>query len=159
MRDGKRFRPNALSLAAAPSGGVRCNAQLGQTRLQIPIVVPALMYEKMTRLSWPTTPTPARPLIRELLLRADVQRVLIVAPGSLVEQWQDELAEKFGGRAAPHRPGTRGKSRPSMPHPTGTPWPNPSPSTRSTSRHRDKPSRRPARRAARHPLRVYPFQP
>jgi len=35
-------------------------------------------------------------LIRELLLRADVQRVLIVAPGSLVEQWQDELAEKFG---------------------------------------------------------------
>jgi len=35
-------------------------------------------------------------LIRELLMRADVQRVLIVAPGSLVEQWQDELNEKFG---------------------------------------------------------------
>lgn len=34
--------------------------------------------------------------IRELLMRADVQRVLIVAPGSLVEQWQDELFEKFG---------------------------------------------------------------
>lgn len=35
-------------------------------------------------------------LIRELLMRADVRRVLIVAPGSLVEQWQDEMAEKFG---------------------------------------------------------------
>jgi SNF2 family DNA or RNA helicase len=35
-------------------------------------------------------------LIRELLMRADAQRVLIVAPGSLVEQWQDEMFEKFG---------------------------------------------------------------
>ena len=35
-------------------------------------------------------------LIRELLMRADAQRVLIVAPGSLVDQWQDEMAEKFG---------------------------------------------------------------
>lgn len=35
-------------------------------------------------------------LIRELLMRADAKRVLIVAPGSLVEQWQDEMAEKFG---------------------------------------------------------------
>ncbi|QEZ48000.1 helicase-related protein [Cupriavidus oxalaticus] len=35
-------------------------------------------------------------LIRELLMRADAARVLIVAPGSLVEQWQDELFEKFG---------------------------------------------------------------
>jgi superfamily II DNA or RNA helicase len=34
--------------------------------------------------------------IRELLMRADVARVLIVAPGSLVNQWQDELIEKFG---------------------------------------------------------------
>lgn len=34
--------------------------------------------------------------IRELLMRADAKRVLIVAPGSLVEQWQDELCEKFG---------------------------------------------------------------
>jgi hypothetical protein len=34
--------------------------------------------------------------IRELLMRADARRVLIVAPGSLVEQWQDELFEKFG---------------------------------------------------------------
>jgi superfamily II DNA or RNA helicase len=34
--------------------------------------------------------------IRELLLRADARRVLIVAPGSLVEQWRDELFEKFG---------------------------------------------------------------
>ena len=34
--------------------------------------------------------------VRELLLRADARRVLIVAPGSLVEQWQDEMFEKFG---------------------------------------------------------------
>jgi SNF2 family DNA or RNA helicase len=35
-------------------------------------------------------------LIRELLMRADAARILIVSPGSLVEQWQDELFEKFG---------------------------------------------------------------
>ncbi|MEI6745744.1 MAG: helicase-related protein [Methylococcaceae bacterium] len=35
-------------------------------------------------------------LIRELLMRADARRVLVVAPGSLVDQWQDELFEKFG---------------------------------------------------------------
>ena len=35
-------------------------------------------------------------LIRELIMRADAQRILIVAPGGLVEQWQDELFEKFG---------------------------------------------------------------
>ena len=29
-------------------------------------------------------------------MRADARRVLIVAPGSLVEQWRDELFEKFG---------------------------------------------------------------
>ena len=34
--------------------------------------------------------------IRELLMRADVRRILIVAPGSLVEQWRDEFFEKFG---------------------------------------------------------------
>jgi SNF2 family DNA or RNA helicase len=34
--------------------------------------------------------------IRELILRADARRVLIVAPGSLVEQWKDELRDKFG---------------------------------------------------------------
>ena len=30
-------------------------------------------------------------LIRELLMRADAKRILIVSPGSLTEQWQDEL--------------------------------------------------------------------
>ena len=34
--------------------------------------------------------------IKELLLRDDVKRCLIVAPGGLVEQWQDELFLKFG---------------------------------------------------------------
>lgn len=34
-------------------------------------------------------------LIKELIFRGDVQRVLIVAPGGLVEQWQDEMRRKF----------------------------------------------------------------
>lgn len=34
-------------------------------------------------------------LIKELMIRGDLERCLIVAPGSLVEQWQEELAEKF----------------------------------------------------------------
>lgn len=36
--------------------------------------------------------------IKELMLRGDLARCLIVAPGSLVEQWQEELLEKFGMR-------------------------------------------------------------
>lgn len=35
-------------------------------------------------------------LIRELLMRADAKRILIVAPGALTEQWQDEMLKKFG---------------------------------------------------------------
>ncbi|GIU94951.1 MAG: RNA helicase [Gaiellaceae bacterium] len=35
-------------------------------------------------------------LIKELMIRGDVRRCLIVPPGSLVEQWQDELALKLG---------------------------------------------------------------
>jgi len=34
--------------------------------------------------------------IRELIMRADGRRILIVAPGSLVDQWKTELFEKFG---------------------------------------------------------------
>ena len=33
--------------------------------------------------------------IRELMIRGDAARVLVVAPGSLVVQWQDELWERF----------------------------------------------------------------
>ena len=33
--------------------------------------------------------------ISELLLRADARRIMVVSPGSLTEQWQDELFEKF----------------------------------------------------------------
>ena len=29
-------------------------------------------------------------------MRADARRILVIAPGSLVEQWQDEMYEKFG---------------------------------------------------------------
>ena len=35
-------------------------------------------------------------LIKELIARSDLERCLVVAPGSLVEQWQDELGQKFG---------------------------------------------------------------
>ncbi len=34
-------------------------------------------------------------LIRELIVRGDVRRCLICAPGNLTEQWQDELGSKF----------------------------------------------------------------
>jgi SNF2 family DNA or RNA helicase len=34
-------------------------------------------------------------LIKELIARSDLERCLVVAPGSLVEQWQDELGQKF----------------------------------------------------------------
>ena len=34
--------------------------------------------------------------MRELIMRADAERILIVAPGSLVDQWKEELDQKFG---------------------------------------------------------------
>ena len=34
-------------------------------------------------------------LIKELIIRGDLQRCLIVCPGSLAEQWQDELFRRF----------------------------------------------------------------
>ena len=34
-------------------------------------------------------------LIKELIVRGDIERCLVVVPGSLVEQWQDELGEKL----------------------------------------------------------------
>ena len=34
-------------------------------------------------------------LSRRCIIRGDLERCLIIAPGSLVEQWQDELKEKF----------------------------------------------------------------
>ena len=34
-------------------------------------------------------------LMKELIARSDLERCLVVAPGSLVEQWQDELGQKF----------------------------------------------------------------
>jgi len=34
-------------------------------------------------------------LMKELIARSDLDRCLVVAPGSLVEQWQDELGSKF----------------------------------------------------------------
>ncbi len=39
-------------------------------------------------------------LIRELIARGDLERCLIVCPGSLAEQWQDELEQRFNLRFA-----------------------------------------------------------
>ncbi len=35
-------------------------------------------------------------LIKELIVRGDLKRCLVICPGSLVEQWQDELHTRFG---------------------------------------------------------------
>lgn len=35
-------------------------------------------------------------LMKELRIRGDLERCLVCCPGSLVEQWQDELSQKFG---------------------------------------------------------------
>ena len=35
-------------------------------------------------------------LIKEMMIRGDLRRCLIVSPGNLTEQWQDELYQKFG---------------------------------------------------------------
>ncbi len=42
--------------------------------------------------------------IKELILRDDVKRCLIVAPGGLVEQWQDELYLQVRARASRSSP-------------------------------------------------------
>jgi hypothetical protein len=48
---------------------------------------------------------------KELALRGDLARCLIVAPGGLVEQWQDQLATKFAcGSPASPRPRRRGRT-------------------------------------------------
>jgi hypothetical protein len=39
--------------------------------------------------------------VKELIVRGDVKRCLVVCPGSLVEQWQDELDDKFGRSQRP----------------------------------------------------------
>jgi len=35
-------------------------------------------------------------LIKELMMRGDLERCIVIAPGGLVEQWQDEMDFKFG---------------------------------------------------------------
>lgn len=35
-------------------------------------------------------------LIKELLFRQSIEKVLIITPGGLTRQWQDEMSEKFG---------------------------------------------------------------
>ena len=34
-------------------------------------------------------------LMKELIARGDLQRCLVVCPGSLAKQWQDELSRRF----------------------------------------------------------------
>jgi superfamily II DNA or RNA helicase len=35
-------------------------------------------------------------LVKELIMRGDAQNILVVAPGGLVDQWGDEMRDKFG---------------------------------------------------------------
>ncbi len=35
-------------------------------------------------------------LVKELIMRGDAQNILVVAPGSLVDQWGEEMRDKFG---------------------------------------------------------------
>lgn len=51
--------------------------------------------------------------LKELILRADCERALIVAPGSLVEQWQEELLEKFNLRFSILNPSDQDGRQPS----------------------------------------------
>ena len=49
---------------------------------------------------------------KELMIRGDVERCLVIAPGSLVEQWQDELWQKFGAALRhPHQGHDRGRAQ------------------------------------------------
>ena len=49
---------------------------------------------------------------KELMIRGDVERCLVIAPGSLVEQWQDELWQKFGLELRdPHQGDDRGRAQ------------------------------------------------
>ena len=40
--------------------------------------------------------------IKELMIRGDLRRCLIICPGSLVEQWQDDRRVELGARAGCH---------------------------------------------------------
>ncbi|GAA2531015.1 hypothetical protein GCM10010201_33210 [Pilimelia columellifera subsp. columellifera] len=55
--------------------------------------------------------------LKEALARGWVRRVLIVAPGGLVEQWQEELRYKLGLTFALHEPGTTTAENPFVEQP------------------------------------------
>ena len=59
-------------------------------------------------------------LMKELLARGDLQRCLVVCPGSLAEQWQDELYRRFRPRCATC--GTWWPRRPAKATSTGACW-------------------------------------
>ena len=101
---GSSPRPSGSS---SPACSTRCSRSRRATSEPLPHQIRAVYGELLPR-------TPLRFLladdpgagktimaglyIKELMLREDVKRCLIVAPGGLVEQWQDELFFKFGLR-------------------------------------------------------------
>jgi len=84
-------------------------------------------------------------LIRELMLRGDLERCLIIAPGSLVEQWQTELSEKFGMRSTCSP--TRSSSRPPRATPSSSTIASSPGSTSSPARKNGTTSSAPRARA------------
>lgn len=101
------FTRSESSASRLPGYLTRCSRSPPATSVRCPIrsapstesFSPALRCGSCS----PTTPAPARrswpgSTSRNCCLRDDVRQCLIVAPGGLVEQWQDELFFKFGLR-------------------------------------------------------------
>ena len=64
----------------------------------------------------------ARAQLSQPLAARDARRILVVSPGSLTEQWQDELLEKFGlvfAQTLAGRPGVRSAGTGTCPAPRG----------------------------------------
>ncbi|MBM7367770.1 helicase-related protein [Gordonia hydrophobica] len=104
--DPRRFRLATEALRIAMTGAHDPMAAIGTSDISpLPHQIRAVYGELLPR-------TPLRFLLaddpgagktvmaglyaKELMLRGDLARLLIVAPGGLVEQWQDELIVKFG---------------------------------------------------------------
>src|SRR6476659_8122372 len=107
LRQGRRALPSRLRGAAHPT---RASLRPGVGGAHTPVVEPlphqiTAVYESMLprqplRFLLADDPGAGKTimaglLIKELIARGDLQRCLVVCPGSLAEQWQDELYRRF----------------------------------------------------------------